>query len=173
MIRSLPFSQWVPALLAGLRLTLLLVVAALSVACQEPYRVGEHVWVEWEGRDYPAYLLEKRGRSRFRVHYDGYDARWDEDVTLDRIKGRVTGPVTPPPPPDKVARASGVTPKAAGSAGALSPYKPGDKVRVKWRGSVYGATVIAVVSSNKLLVHYDGHESAWDETIGIDRIATP
>ncbi len=156
-----------------LRVLLLIALLPLVVACQEPYRVGEHVWVEWEGREYPAYLLEKRGRSRFRVHYDGYDSRWDEDVTLDRIKRRVKGPVTPPPPPDKVARASGVTPKAAGSAGAPSPYKPMDKLRVRWRGSVYSATVIAVVSSDKLLVHYDGHESAWDETIGVDRIVTP
>ncbi|MEZ4226958.1 MAG: Tudor-knot domain-containing protein [Polyangiaceae bacterium] len=155
------------------RLFLCVILLPCWLGCQEPYRVGEHVWVEWDGRDYPAYILAKRGRSRFRVHYDGYDARWDEDVTLDRIKGRVTGPATPPPPPDKVARASGVTPKAAASAGAPSPYKEGDKVRVRWRGSVYGATVIAVVSSEKILVHYDGHESAWDETISVDRVVSP
>src|SRR5690606_33016512 len=102
--------------------------------CEESYRVGEYVWVEWEGRDYPAYIIEKKGATRFRVHFDGYESRWDEDVTLDRIKGRIKGPVSPPPPPEKVARAAGISPKASSSAAPVSHYKVGDRVRVKWRG---------------------------------------
>jgi hypothetical protein len=140
------------------------------VACTQPYRVGEYVWVEWEGRDYPAYIVERKGNTRFRVHYDGYDGRWDEDVTLERIKGRIEGPVTAPPPPDKVARAAGVPAKGSSSAGPVATYKPGDRVRVTWRGSVYAATIVGVVAPDKFLVHYDGHESAWDETVHIDRI---
>lgn len=149
----------------------LVVVLVLATACKEQYRVGEHVLVEWEGKDYPAYIIEKKSQARFRVHYEGYDSRWDEDVTLDRIKGRVTRPLPAPPPPDKVARAAGVAPKGSGTA-PVSPYKVGDKVRVKWRGSVYSATVVAVLAPDRFLVHYDGHESAWDETIDIDRIVT-
>jgi len=139
-------------------------------ACSEPYRVGEYVWVEWEGRNYPAYILEKKGSSRFRVHYDGYDSRWDEDVTLDRVKGRIDGPVAPPPPPEKVARASGVSPKGSAAATGVSAYKAGDRVRVRWRGSLYAATVVAVTGPDRYLVHYDGYETAWDETVGPDRI---
>jgi hypothetical protein len=142
--------------------------------CKEPYRVGEYVWVEWEGKNYPAYIIEKKGETRFRVHYDGYESRWDEDVTLDRIKGRIEGPqVAPPPPPEKVARAEGLTPKASasGSATPASQYKVGDRVRVKWRGSLYTATVLSVVAPDRYLVHYEGHESAWDEVVSIDRIS--
>lgn len=153
-----------PVLLAALLLALCL------PACKEQYRVGDFVWVEWDGREYPAYIIEKKGAARFRVHYDGYDARWDEDVTLDRVKGRVKGPVAPPPPPEKVARLTGAGPKSSAGTATVAPYKPGDRVRVLWRGSRYMATIVAVVAPDKYLVHYDGYESAWDEAVAADRI---
>jgi hypothetical protein len=155
---------------------LLLVLLAFATACKKPYRVGEHVLVEWEKEQpaYPAYITERVGASRYRVHFDGYDSRWDEDVSLDRVLGRVEGPVVAPPPPPKVALAAGVaSPKTAGSAGevAVSPYREGDRVRVSWRGSVYSATVVKVVAKDRFEVHYEGHEAAWDEVVGIERIA--
>jgi hypothetical protein len=144
--------------------------------CKKPLRVGEHVMVEWEKEQppYPAYIIERVGTTRYRVHFDGYDSRWDEDVSFDRILGLVEGPVVVPPPPPKVALAAGVaSPKASGSAGevAVSPYKEGDRVRVTWRGSVYSATVTKVVAKDRFEVHYEGHEVAWDEVVSIDRIA--
>lgn len=150
------------------------VVAAFTLlavsGCKRPHRVGEYVWVEWEGKNYPAYIIERKSADRVRVHLDGYDSRWDQDVTLDRIKGRIEGQATAPPPPEKVARAAGMTSKEAGAAAAVSQYKAGDRVRVRWRGSVYAATVVGVMSSDQYLVHYDGHETAWDEVVGSDRI---
>ena len=163
-----------------------LVLALALLGCAEPYRVGEYVLVEWEeGRVYPAYIIEASSKSRYRVHYDGYDSRWDEDVSIDRIKGRVEGPVAPQPPPPKVARALQTAkatddaapglpqPAPSASAGALAnPYKPGDRVRLTWRGSIYSATVLEIVAKDKLLVHYDGHENAWDEVVHVERIAS-
>ena len=154
----------------------LLLASLLALSgCKKPYRVGEHVLVEWEKEQppYPAYITERVGATRYRVHFDGYDSRWDEDVSFERLLGRVEGPVTVPPPPPKVALAAGVaSPKTAGSAGevAVSPYKEGDRVRVSWRGSVYSATVVKVVAKDRFEVHYEGHEAAWDEAVGIDRI---
>jgi hypothetical protein len=157
------------------RIPLILAVVLLVSACKKPYRVGEHVLVEWEKEQppYPAYIIERVGATRYRVHFDGYDSRWDEDVSFDRVLGRVEGPVVAPPPPPKVALAAGVaSPTTAGSAGevAVSPYKEGDRVRVSWRGSVYSATVVKVVAKDRFEVHYEGHEAAWDEVVGIDRI---
>ncbi|MCA9647497.1 MAG: hypothetical protein KC492_42700, partial [Myxococcales bacterium] len=85
------------------------VLSLWLTACQEPYRVGEFVWVEWDGKNYPAYIIDQKSKTRFRVHFDGYDDRWDEDVTLDRIKGRIEDgkSVSAPPPPEKVARVLG------------------------------------------------------------------
>lgn len=157
------------------RAAALLLVATLLTGCKKPYRVGEHVLVEWEKDQppYPAYITERVSATRYRVHFDGYDSRWDEDVSLERLLGRVEGPVPTPPPPTKVALALGVaSPKTAGSAGevAVSPYREGDRVRVSWRGSVYSATVTKVVAKDRFEVHYEGHEAAWDEVVGIDRI---
>ena len=142
--------------------TLALFAALLLGGCKKPYRVGEYVMVEWEkGRHYPAYIIEKKDDNRFRVHFEGYDSRWDETVDLGRIKGRIEGPISHPPPPEKVARAAGVNPKASGSAAApISHYKVGDRVKVRWRGSTYSATIVGVVASDRFLIHYDGHETA-------------
>jgi hypothetical protein len=156
-----------------MRWRLMLVVSLFLVACTKPYRVGDYVLVEWEegGAPYPAYIIEIKSERVFRVHFDGYETRWDEDVTTDRVLGRVEGPVPAPPPPKKVARAAGASPKAAGSA-TTAPYRVGDRVKVRWRESVYNASIVAVVAPDRFLVHYDGHESAWDEVVNIDRIVS-
>lgn len=150
------------------------------LGCEQPYRIGEYVLVEWEDGQapYPAYIVAKKGKARYRVHYDGYSTRWDEDVTLDRIKGRVEAHVFRPPPPKKVQRAQGHDPHSAsqakGSASAVptGQYQVGDRVKVRWRGSVYPATVAQVVGPDKYLIHYDGHESAWDEAVPGNRIVS-
>lgn len=147
-----------------------ILLLACALGCQEQYRVGDYVWVQWEGRDYPAYVVEVDGAARLRVHFEGYDERWDKEVTLDEVKGRIEGTVKHPPPPDKVARAMGLRPRPSASAGAVSPYKVGERVRVRWRGSVYNATVQAVLAADRFLIHYDGYGSEWDETVSIDRI---
>lgn len=144
-----------------------LTLAMLLGACQENPRVGEYVWVEVEGRKLPAFVVESLGPTRFRVHYEGCDQRTDEDISLERIKGRVrVRPAEAPGPcPGTVVAA-----KSSGAAVHDPSYKAGDRIRVRWRGSAYPATVVEVVSDKKFLVHYDGHESAWDETIERDRI---
>jgi len=109
------------------------------------------------------------------VHFEGYESRWDEDVTLDRIRGRVDGPASAPPPPKKVQRSRGQTGKGPDGrpiAPPLSAFSEGDRVRVRWRGSIYSATVIGVVKSDQILVHYDGLENAWDEIVTLDRIVS-
>ncbi|MCC6214750.1 MAG: hypothetical protein IT376_07760 [Polyangiaceae bacterium] len=163
----------------GLGLVLAVLAGGGQAACSEPYRVGEHVWVEWEKRDHPAHILERKGRSRYRVRFDGYDSRWDEDVGLERIKGRVVGAVELPPPPERVARALGAAvPRSSASAAPSGSaavvqglYKEGDRVRVRWRGSIYGATVLTVEGPDRFRVRYDAHEPAWDETVSLERIA--
>ncbi len=148
-------------------------VLTLAVACSRPLRVGDHVLVEWgdEGLLYPAYIVQKKG-ARFRVHYEGYPARWDEDVTLERVQGLVEGPAPSPPPPRHVQLISGLDKHKEERATPLSRYKVDDRIRVRWRGSVYRSTVLAVISAEKLQVRYDGHEAAWDEIIDVSRIVT-
>ncbi len=153
--------------------SLVLALSLALVACKQPYRVGEHVLVEWEeGKFYPAHVLEVHGPARYRVHFDGYDSHWDEDVGLDRIRGRIQGPMTPPPPPEKVTRAAGAPTGSAASGIGINPFQEGDRVRVTWRGSVYAAIVLEVKARDRVLVHYEGHENAWDEVVALDRIVS-
>lgn len=146
---------------------------SLLAACSRPYRVGDHVLVEWgeERLLYPAFIIERKSKSRYRVHYEGYPSRWDEDVELVRIAGHVEGDVVAPPPPLKVRIARGFDAKKSGDA-PVSPFKEGDRVRVRWRESVYRAVVLEIVSTTELLIHYDGHESAWDEVIPVSRVVS-
>ena len=152
-------------------LTLVACMGLSMLGCSRPYRVGDHVLVEWGGESlqYPAYIIDKKSKSKFRVHYEGYPSRWDEDVGLPRIKGFVEGEVVHPPPPKKVRLARGLDTHQSGDS-PVSPFKVGDKVRVRWRETDYRATVLQIVSSQELLVHYDGHETAWDEVVPVSRI---
>ncbi len=131
--------------------------------CKPTYRVGDHVLVLWEGKEYPAAILTPTGPSKFRVHYDGYDAVWDEDVSKDRLKGLVEGPVEAPEPPAKV-RASAL------QAAQKNHYRLKDRVRVEWHGQIYPATITGIVGPEQYRVTYDGYGSEWDEIVGLSRI---
>lgn len=50
------------------------------------YRVGDHVKVDWKGTFYPAQILDVLGGERYRVHYEGYDNNWDENVDISRMQ---------------------------------------------------------------------------------------
>lgn len=162
------------ALLVGVSLALL-PLPLFTLSCKEHYVVGDHVLVEWEGNDYPAVIIEVEGPARYRVHFDGYDSIWDQSVNVTKIKGRVTGPVTPPPPPAKVLRRMGapVGSASAPDGGTLSRYKQGQRVRVRWHGKVYPATIVEVLGDERYRVHYEGFGDEWDETIDVSRIKAP
>jgi hypothetical protein len=54
----------------------------------------------------------------------------------------------------------------------VSPFKMGDRIRVRWRESIYRAIVLEVISATQLRIHYEGHENAWDEVIHVSRVVT-
>lgn len=138
------------------------VVLALG-GCKRQYTVGDHVYVEWEGNDYPAVVIAATSPTKYKVHYDGYDNVWDEVVPRDRIKGLIEGPARHPEPPAKV-RAKAL------QAAQTNRYKNGDRVRVEWHGQLYMATINAIVGQERYRVHYDGYGPEWDETVDSTRI---
>jgi hypothetical protein len=145
-----------------------LLLCAVIVGCKETYRVGEYVTVRWCDGEYPAYVLARKGRTRYRVHFEGYEPRWDTEVGFDEIKGRLESPPkTQPPLCDKVARAMGIKKETDEN---ISLFKVGARVRVTWRGSVYKATIVEVLGPDRFKVHYEGHDSTWDEVLSSDRI---
>ena len=141
-------------------------------ACNKPNRIGEHVWVDWEGKRYRAFVIERPGVARFRVQFEGCDAHWQRDVALDKILGRLDEAEEGRAPTTVACSPVGAVSKG-GPSGMATPYKVADRIRVKWRGSVYTATVITVVAPDRFQVHYEGHEAAWDEVVPLERIEGP
>jgi hypothetical protein len=147
----------------SLRRTLQAVALLGLAACSRAYDVGDHVMVDWEGKEYPAMIVDVPGPGKVKVHYDGYDEMWDEVVPRNRIKGRVEGKVTIPDPPDKVR-------KIAVEAAKNNKYKIGDRVSVEFHRHHYPAVVVGIVGPERYRVHYEGYGNEWDENVGPERI---
>ena len=137
--------------------------------CARRNRVGEHVWVLYESRPVRAFIVEKTGESRVRVQFEGCDSTWQREVTTDRITGRVSDAESLHPPALPACAPTTATRKGD-TIGLAVPYRVGDRIRVKWRGSSYNATIVEIVPPDRMRVHYEGLENAWDETIATDRI---
>jgi hypothetical protein len=147
-------------------------MASLLVACEKPHRVGEHVWVEWEGRRFRAFVVDRLDNGRYRVQFEGCDSHWQRDLPLDKIVSRLDEAESSRVPSNVACVSPG--PAATGeSLGVGTPYKVGDRVRVRWRGSVYTGSVSGVVAPDKFLIHYEGYENAWDEVVSLERIEGP
>jgi hypothetical protein len=149
-----------------LRLALVLGLVLLLFglgACKRGYDVGDHVMVEWEGKIYPAMIVEVSGPGKVKVHYDGYDEIWDEVVPRSRIRGFVEGAVTMPEPPEKVRR-------TAVEAAKTNQHKIGDRVMVDWHAHYYPALIVGVVGPERYRIHYEGYGNEWDENVGAERI---
>lgn len=60
-------------------------MSLVAVARLATPAVKEEVEVEWENNWYPATILEVKG-SRYRIHYLGYGAEWDEWIDAGRLR---------------------------------------------------------------------------------------
>jgi len=144
-------------------LALVLGFTAPLGGCKRQYAVGDKVLVEWEGNVYPAVILEAVSPTKYKIHYEGYDAVWDEVIPRDRIRGFAEGKIVHPEPPPKV-RAKAL------QAAQTNMYKVGDRVRVEFHGQMYSAVITAIVGQERYRIHYEGYGPEWDETVGLSRI---
>ena len=149
------------------RLACLALLALALAACGRAYRVGDHVLVQRGTNELAAVVVSVDGPARLRVHYDGYSDDWDETIAVTRVSSRLDAPVAPPS--SKTRGRPGASASASASP-PPTPYRQGDRVRVEWHGSVYGATVVSVADPDHYRVHYDGYGAEWDETVPIARI---
>jgi hypothetical protein len=133
------------------------------------------VEVEWEGRWWPATVLqEKDGKSL--VHYTGWEASWDEWVGRDRLRL----PAASGKPQD-----AGVT-VAWGLGGwpgisihvhihvhpSGGPPEAAPQLEAQWEGQWWPA-VLLQEKGGKYLVHYPGWDASWDEWVPRDRLRFP
>jgi hypothetical protein len=106
------------------------------------------------------------------VQFEGCDSHWQRDVTLDKIHSRLDEAEEGRAPVTVACSPVGAAAKG-GPSGAGTPYKAGDRIRVRWRGSVYTASIVSVAGPDRFLVHYEGHEAAWDEIVPLERVEGP
>ena len=57
-----------------------------SKASMSTFKMGDRVKVDWKSSYYPAVILMELGGEHYRVHYEGYDSNWDENVDISRIQ---------------------------------------------------------------------------------------
>ena len=133
---------FVSIMISAIRTLLLAALLLVTAACNRAYDVGDKVLVEWEGEVYPAIILEIPAPGKVKVHYEGYDEMWDEEVSRSKIKGRVEGNVTIPDPPEKVRR-------TAMRAAKTNRYKIGDRVKVQFQNHYYPAVIVGIVGPEK------------------------
>ena len=107
--------------------------------------------MQWGGRWYPAHVLEVDG-DRYKIHYDGYTAIWDEWVTPARMRGIATGQQIPQT-----------------DAAANAKLAVGDRVDIEWKGFWFEGRVLEV-NGDQYKVHYDGYSAVWDEWVPADRL---
>jgi hypothetical protein len=50
------------------------------------YKEGDVVEVQWKDKWYESKILEVQGEDKFKVHYEGWDDKWDEVVEGNRIR---------------------------------------------------------------------------------------
>ena len=59
--------------------------APTVVKATSSYKVGDKVQVLWQEKWYPATILEVIN-GKYKIHYDGWEAKWDEVVDVKRMK---------------------------------------------------------------------------------------
>ena len=111
----------------------------VSVASAKECKVGDKAKVLWNGYQYQATLKAKKDAT-FCIHYDGWEAKWDECVAPARFT--CTG---------------------------TAAFAKGETVEVEWKAAFYEAKILSV-KEGKYCITYVGWASSWDECVGPQRV---
>lgn len=165
------------------------------------FSAGTPVYVEWNGGWWDARVLKVLRSDRWRIRYDGWSSRWDEDVGRDRIATRTK------PPPGRYAGRNGLglglrgtvlvavglvlvaalvafyslsggatlgaSPEESAAVGSVTELSAGQAVWIQWNGSWYAGSVLRVDPDGTALVRYDGYSDSFDESVTPDRLRAP
>jgi hypothetical protein len=147
------------------------------------YAVGDKVDVNWNGAWWKGEVLALKG-EKFRVHYTGWSANWDEDVPATRLRAptdtakegteakAVAAPTPTEPAPDPAPSAEPVASATAAPVAAKGRWKAGDRVDINWHGGWHQGRVLSVTGA-LYRVHYLGWGANWDESVPASRLRPP
>jgi len=111
-----------------------------------------------------AWVVAEAGPRRWRIHYEGYGASYDEDVGPARIR-----------PVDAADSDAGWDPSwdaddETAEAVPSNPFPVGAAVDILWKERWYAGTVRAVEGARAWKVHYEGWSDRWDEVVEPGRL---
>ena len=106
------------------------------------FPVGARVEVQRFGKWFPATVLVSNA-GKWKIHYEGFGAEWDELVGTDRIRA------------------------------VMPTFPVGEKVLVQMANRVALAEVAAQIDPLHWRVHYDGYGPEVGEVVGPDRLRRP
>ncbi len=124
-----------------------------------PLAAGQPVQVEWSGSWYEAHIRALHPDGRVRVHYEGWDDTYDEDVSRDRVLLRPGGE-------------QAVQPTGAVATGETE-LTPGQRIQIEWLGTWYEGSVLDVHPDGRVRVHYEGWDETYDEDVPRERVRVP
>ena len=155
------------------------------------FNVGDQVAVNWRGTWYAARILSLKSPGLYRVNYDGWSSKWDEDVPVHNIRPAGTVAVTGSKGGSSwgciasfiivaaiiggvlvsIALCGGNAVEATGPpVTAATPLTPGQLVHAQWSNSWYEAEVREVHADGRVTVHYTSYSDASDEAVPRSRL---
>ena len=151
-----------------------------KVVVAAKYKASDVVDILWNGSWYEGSILAVATGDKYRVHYAGYGASWDEWVTGARLRTKTgkankgSGAAIAPTAsvPSKPSASTALAPSASAStapAVTTSSFAVGEAVNILWKGSWYPGKIIGV-SGALYRVHYDGYDASWDESVSVGRL---
>jgi hypothetical protein len=152
---------------------------ASAVTDEAPLKVGDAVQVEWYGQWWTGEVLGLEG-DNVRIHYRGFDSRWDETVPRSRLRlGQAESEPAfgggtafamsgerPPPP----LRFSGDNTNAGRPVGPQAALRPGDRVQIEQHAAWWAGEVLEAQADGRVKVRYTGWGSHWDEVVPRSRL---
>ncbi|MEO6305431.1 MAG: hypothetical protein ABIP51_19875, partial [Bacteroidia bacterium] len=122
-------------------LFLFAIITGFNITAQT-YKSNDKVSIEENGKWYPGYIMEVNG-EKYKIHYDGYDPKYDTWVTTARLKS--------------LGGSSQVTTSSANKASANGTYNTGDIVEYLYRDTWVEAEITSPISSaGRYQVHFSG-----------------
>lgn len=111
------------------------------------YSVQDKVSIEEKGKWYPGYIMEVNG-NQYKIHYDGYDAKYDTWVGTERLKS-LGGSVTPS------------SSNTSSSVALTEQFKKGDMVEFTYGGEqIIGEITSELSGAGRYSVQH-GTNSTW------------
>lgn len=128
-----------------------------KVTAETQLKPGQAVQIFWKKQWWFGSVLEAQKDGKVKVHYYGWDPKWDEAVPRERLLVMPRNPTPLKKPSDIVVKAD-------------TKLKPGDPVQVEWKKQWWLGSVVALQKDGKVKIHYFGWSFSWDEVVDRSRL---